>query len=266
MGLPASDTPTGPHHNNPHAEYHRQAATHFGATAPNQPGFAHADPDRAYYTAPPQPAWPPPPPAGASAGAAPPQNTPFTGDAIAQWLAAPGHLKLVAGVAGGFVALMLFLTGGPGVKIPALLLAIAVWALCFRQGYHEKAGLRAQTPVAADQAIRIAVDAANSLRGPLSSVEFTGSTADRANFTVRGSTWKPLEFHVTLRPDPSGWTFVSTHLDRWTWRRNRVNFIPVPLTKRMDGYGLYKSFGDRLLKALQQHHQSTNGAFKTRPQ
>jgi hypothetical protein len=107
---------------------------------------------------------------------------------------------------------------------------------------------------------------ANSLRGPLSSIEFNGSTADRADFTARGATWKPLRFHVTLRPDPSGWTFVSTHLDKWTWRRTRVYFIPVPGSKRMDGYGLYKSFGDRLLKALQQRDQSTNGAFKTRPQ
>jgi hypothetical protein len=38
------------------------------------------------------------------------------------------------------------------------------------------------------------------------------------------------------------------------------------LTKRIDGYGLYKSFGDQLLKELQQRDQSTTGAFNKRPQ
>ncbi|MCV7242387.1 hypothetical protein H7J83_06450 [Mycobacterium mantenii] len=189
----------------------------------------------------------------------------MSAEKVTQWLAAPGRLKLVAGAVGGFIALILFLSGGSGAKIAALVLVIAVWAICFRHGYHEKAGLHAQTQLPADEAIRTAVDVANTLRGPLSSVQFNGSTPDRADFTVRGSTWKPLNFHVALRPDPSGWIFLSTHLDSWTWRRQRVYFIPVPLTKSMDGYGLYKAFGGRLLAELQRRAPSTSGTFHTRP-
>jgi hypothetical protein len=270
------DTVIGPHQADPHAEYHRQAAAHFGRPTHPQPGdtqrmardtartqAAENDPQR------PGGGWhgraqsqnQPPAPGGYRDGAAT-----FSGDSVAQWLAAPGNLKLVAAAVGGLIALIVFLTGGSAGKIAALILVIGGWAIFFRHGYHEKAGLQAQTRIPADEATRTAVGVANRLRGPLSSIQFNGSNPGRADFGVRGKTWKPLEFHVALRADPSGWTFVSTHLDSWTWRRERINFIPVPLTKRIDGYGLYKSFGDQLLKELQQRDQSTTGAFNKRPQ
>jgi hypothetical protein len=250
-----------------HAEYHRQAAAHFGqhvdpppdSTCPPPYDAAHAgqsDPTAA-------PRYATRTRYGPSAAQAP---TAPSADKVTQWLAAPGHLKLVAAGAGGFIALVLFISGDSGAKIAALVLVVAIWVLCFRHGYHEKAGLQAQTRITADEATRVAVDVANTLRGPLSSTQFNGSTADRADFTVRGATWKPLNFHVALRSDRSGWTFVSTHLDSWTWRRTRVNFIPVPFTKRMDGYPLYKSFGDRLLTELQRRDPSASGAFHSRPQ
>lgn len=223
----------GSYRADPHAEYHRQAAAHFGQTAQPQRGMA-------------EPA--------------------FSGDKFSQWLAVPANRKkaLVAAI-GGFIALILFLAGGPVLKLVALVVPIAIWAIFFRHGYHETAGLRAQARIPADEAIRLAVDIANGVRGLASSIQVNGSSPGRADFTVRGLTCHPLDFHIALRSDPSGWTFLSTHLDSWTWRRVRVNFIPVPFTKRIDGYGLYKSFGDRLLKELQQRDPSASGAFSKRP-
>lgn len=184
----------------------------------------------------------------------------------AQWHAKPEHLKVVAAGVGGIIALFLFMSGNAGSRIAALIIVAAIWAVCFRQGYHEKAGLRAQTRISADDAARVAADVANTLRGPLSSVQFDGTSSGRADFTVRGATWKPLQYHVTLVSDPAGWTVVSTHLDSWTWNRYRVYFIPVPFTKSMDGYSLYRSFCDRLLTELQQRDGAATGAFNTRPQ
>ncbi len=240
------NTVWGAPHADPHADYHRQAAAHFGRTADPQPNSY-------------------PPPDAAPGYQGPQLPSAVSAEKVTQWLAAPGHLKLVAGAVGGFIALILFISGGAEAKIFALGLVIGVWAVCFRHGYHEKAGLHAQSQLPADEAIRTAIDVANALRRPMSSVQFNGSSTDRADFTVRGSTWKPLTFHVALRRDPSGWIFLSTHLDTWTWRRQRVNFIPVPLTKSMDGYGLYKAFGDRLLTELQRRDPSASGTFHTRP-
>lgn len=220
-------------------------------------GWAGA-PQQPSHLVPPAPLQPP---HNFTPGVAP---SPVSTDRAAQWLAAPGHLKLVAGGIGGLIAVILFLSGGPGGKIAALVVAAAVWVICFRHGYHERAGLQAQTPIPADDAARIAVEVANTLRGPLSRIEVNGSTSDRADFTVRGTTWSPLEFHAIFTSDPSGATLVSTHLDSWTSSRIRINFIPVPFTKSMDGYGLYRSFGDRLLGELQRRDGATNGAFRTK--
>lgn len=259
------NTVWGAPHADPHADYHRQAAIHFGRTTHPEPNSSHPHTGAA-PTQRPHPGAAPgyyaPPRYGSPGTQLPPA---LSGEKVFQWLAAPGRLKLVAGAVGGFIALILFLSGGSDAKIAALVLVIAVWAICFRHGYHEKAGLHAQTRLAADEAIRTAVDIANTLRGPLSSVQFNGSAPERADFTVRGGTWKPLNFHVALKRDLSGWTFLSTHLDSWTWRRQRIYFIPVPLTKSMDGYGLYKAFGDRLLTELQRRDPSTNGTFHARP-
>jgi hypothetical protein len=191
---------------------------------------------------------------------------PLPASQAAQWLAKPEHLKLVAAGTGGIIALFLLLSGNAGSRIAAVVIVMAIWAVCFRQGYHEKAGLRARTRISTDEATRAAADLANILRGPLSSVQFDGFSSGRADFTVRGATWQPLKFHVNLVSDPTGWTFVSTHLDNWTWNRYRVYFIPVPFTKSMDGYSLYRSFCGRLLTELQQRDGAATGAFNTRPQ
>jgi hypothetical protein len=226
--------------------------------SPQQPHFAAAG--YGYFTQQPSSFGP------ARGPAQKPSTATASADGTMQWLSEPGHIKLLIGAVGAFVAAIMLFAGDSGVKVAGLVLGLAVWAVCFRQGYHEKAGLRVQTRVPPEETTRIAVDIANALRGPLSSVDFNGSSAGRADFTVRGVTWAPLAFHVALATDPSGWIFMSTHIDKWTWRRVRWNFIPVPFTKRMDGYGLYRSFGDRLLKTLQQRDPGTTGQFHKRPQ
>jgi hypothetical protein len=204
-------------------------------------------------------------PAAAPGSGTPAAGTPVSADQALQWLSSPQHLKLVIGAVGLFIGVIVFFAADdPVAKLVGVGIAVAAWAVCFRHGYHEKAGLQIQTRIDPDEVTRIATDLAAGLQGPLSSVQFNGSTAERLDFTVRGVTWDPLVFHMSLRRDPSGWTFLSTHLDKWTWRRQRWNVIPVPFTKRMDGYGLYKSFGDRVLKALQERDPVLTGAFHRR--
>jgi hypothetical protein len=204
-------------------------------------------------------------PSYAYGGPAAAPGTTVSADKAVQWLSSPQHLKLVIGAVGLFIAVIVFFAADdPVAKLIGVGIGVAVWVGCFRHGYHEKAGLQIQTRIDVDEVTRIATDLAAGLHGPMSSVRFDGSTADRLNFTVSGVTWKPLEFHVSLRRDPAGWTFLTTHLDTWTWRRQRWNFIPVPFTKRMDGYGLYKSFGDRVLNALRERDPVLTGAFHNR--
>jgi len=189
----------------------------------------------------------------------------MSADTAVQWLSSPQHLKLVIGAVGLFVAMIVFFAADdPAAKLIGLGIAAAAWVLCFRHGYHEKAGLQVQTRIESSEVARVVTELAAGLQGPLSSVHFNGSTPERLNFTIKGVTWDPLEFHMSLRRDPAGWTFVTTHLDKWTWRRQRVNFIPVPFTKRMDGYGLYKSYGDRVLIALRERDPLSSGAFHKR--
>jgi hypothetical protein len=225
------------------------AATHLSAPAP--------------YVAPqPTPAAPsngPAVPVAAAPGA------PASTDAAVQWLSSPQHLKAVIGAVGLFVAVIVFFAADdPVAKLIGVGIAVAAWVLCFRHGYHEKAGLQLQTRIDADEVIRVATDLAAGLQGPMSNLRFNGSAPDRLDFTVTGVTWEPLTFHMSLLRDPAGWTFVTTHLDTWTWRRQRWNFIPVPFTKRMDGYGLYKTFGDRVLGALRERDPVSTGTFHKR--
>lgn len=183
---------------------------------------------------------------------------------MARWLT-PESMRLVIGGALCVVLLILLLAHGTGAKLAGLIVAVGALAV-FRQGYHEKAGLQAQTRLPADEATRVAVDVANSRSGPLARIQFNGSTTGRADFTIVGATGKPLHFHMSAVADPIRYTLVSTRLDKWTWRRNRIYLIPVPLTKRIDGYGVYKSFGQQLLKELQRRDQTTTGAFNNRPE
>jgi hypothetical protein len=196
--------------------------------------------------------------------AAPPAPTPGTNPAT-EWLAQPGRLKLVAGVLGALTAMALMIAGDQGTKVAGIVLALAVWVICFRQGYHENAALQLRTRLPHDELTRVATDVASALRGPMSSIQFNGTSVGRLDFTVKGLTWKPLDFHVELKSDASGWTQLSTHIDQFTWHRYRVYFIPVPFTKGMDGYGLYKSFGDRLLAVLRDRDPNTTGEFNKRP-
>jgi hypothetical protein len=212
-----------------------------------------------------QPARPAPPARTVSPYTAqPPTPTAGTNPAT-EWLSEPGHLKLVAGGIGFLIAIALMIAGDQGTKVAGIVVAVAVWVVCFRQGYHEKAALQLQTRLTHDELTQIATDVANALRGPMSSIHFNGSTVGRLDFAVKGLTWKPLDFHVEIKPDASGWTFLSTHIDQFTWHRYRVYFIPVPFTKGMDGYGLYKSFGDRLLSTLRERDPTTTGEFNKRP-
>ncbi len=184
---------------------------------------------------------------------------------MAQWLSDPAHVKLAAGAVGAVIGAIMLLAGDQGVKVAGLVILVAVWATCFRQGYHENATLRVQTRLPADELIRLAPDLASALRGPMSSVEFHGTTGHRLDFTIKGVTWSPLHFHVAVTPDPSGWTFLATEIDSFTWHRYRVYFIPVPFSKSIQGWGLYRSFGDRLLTAVKERDPGAIGEFHKRP-
>ncbi|WP_026357292.1 hypothetical protein [Mycobacterium sp. 141] len=184
---------------------------------------------------------------------------------VAQWLADPAHVKLAIGAVAVVIGAITLLAGDPGVKLAGLVILVIAWLTCFRQGYHENATLRVQTRLPADELIHLAPDLARTLRGPMSSIEFNGTAGYRLDFTVKGVTWSPLDFHVAVTPDPSGWTFLATEIDSFTWHRYRVYFLPVPFSKSIQGWGLYKSFGDRLLTAVRERDPSAIGEFHKRP-
>lgn len=181
-----------------------------------------------------------------------------------QWLSNPKNVKTLAGGIGIVIGLLVVLSGGQQAKLLGLLVIAASWAIFLRHGYHKKAGLRLQTRIQATEAAQIITDLATTGQGATSSVQLTGSQNGQLHFTAHTRP-NPLTFRVTLRQDATGSTFISTHLLKWTWRQTRSYLIPVPFTKRIDGYGTYKSFTNSALHALRQHDPALTGGFQDNP-
>jgi hypothetical protein len=207
-------------------------------------------------------------PAPSPVGGAPhhgPAAAPMSGDQVAAWFSKPANLKLVAGAIGGLVVLLMLVNGSPGVKAAAVLVGFGVWVVCFRQGYHQHAGLRLHTQLSSDEVCSLATTVAANLKGPLSSVAVNGTSQGRLHLIVRGMTWRPLDFHVGIATGPAGWTAVSSRIDHFTWSRYRIYLIPVPFTKGIQGYGLYKTYGDRLITALRERDPAVTGQYHNNP-
>lgn len=231
--------------------------------APSQPTPMPVYPPTATNHQPAPNAAPTPAPWAYPGQPTPAPGTPGFGGDASDWLSKPQNIKLLIGWGGFAVGALILLMGDADTALIGVAVMVVAWAVGIRNGYHEKAGLRLQTRLDADQTTRLVTDLAATQQGPFSSVQFTGSEPGRLNFTARGG-GDPLTFRFELRPDPAGWTFVSTHLIDWTWRRTRWNFIPVPFTKSMDSYGLYKSFSTRVHEALKQHDPLVVGQFHSK--
>lgn len=237
----------------------------YGAapTAPSHPASAPVYPPTATNPQPTTNTAPAPAPWAYPGQPAPAPGGPGLGGGASDWLSKPQNIKLLLGWGGFAIGALILLMGDSDTALIGVAVMVVAWVVGIRNGYHEKAGLRLQTRLDADQTTRIVTDMAAKQQGPFSSVQFTGSEPGRLNFTARGG-GDPLTFRFELRPDPAGWTFVSTHLVDWTWRRTRWNFIPVPFTKSMDSYGLYKSFCTRIHEALKQHDPLLVGQFHSK--
>lgn len=181
-----------------------------------------------------------------------------------QLLLNPHNVKTLAGGIGILVGSLIVVAGGQQAKVFGLLMIAACWAIFLRHGYHESAGLRLQTRIPAAEAAQIITDLASTEQSAASNVQLTGSQPGQLHFTAY-TLPNPLSFRVTLHPDGAGSTSVSTHLVKWTWRQSRSYFIPVPFTKRIDGYGAYKSFATRALDALKRCDPALTGGFQNNP-
>lgn len=163
----------------------------------------------------------------------------------AQWFADPKNRKTAIGIGGIVLGALLFLAGSTPTNIVGLAIAVLAWAVCLRVAHTEKASFRIRTRLDREEVAGIAAELVGELRSPLSSVTLEQAALDELTFLVKGTTWRPLEFHATLSTDPDGNTCVATHLDSWTRNKTSVWFIPVPFSKTIDGFRLYKSFGER---------------------
>ena len=182
----------------------------------------------------------------------------------ARWFSDPKNRKTAIGIGGIVLGALLFLAGSNSTKVVGLGIAVLAWAVCLRVAHTEKASFRIRTRLDREEVAGIAAELVGELRSPLSSVTLEQASLDELTFLVKGTTWRPLEFHATLSTDPDGNTRVATHLDSWTRNKTSVWFIPVPFSKTIDGFRLYKSFGERWAARIEHYDPTATVEYLTR--
>jgi hypothetical protein len=193
-------------------------------------------------------------------------RTPGASDSpVAQRLSKPLDPKTLAGGIGIALGVLLVLTGDTSLRILGLLVAAGAGLVFLRHGYHVKAGIRAQTSLDVSEIKKIITDVASRMRTPSTSIQVLEDGDGQLRLEAQGRGWKPLTFRIALQREAGQPTRVTSHLVHWTWRQSRSYMIPVPFTKRIDGFGLYKTFVEHVLDALRQRDPALSGAFEINP-
>ncbi|MCG7592744.1 hypothetical protein [Mycobacterium sp. PSTR-4-N] len=184
---------------------------------------------------------------------------------VVAWLVDPANRKTV--IAGGALVLagLVILAGSGVTRLAGVVAAVAIWAAFFRVAHTEKGTFRMWTRLDAEEIAGLAAEECMNLSGPLSKVVLPDGSIDRLNFVVTGAMSSPLEFHADMVRHTDGRTCVTTSIDTWTRNRMTVWFIPVPFSKTIDGFGLYKKFGDRWIERLQQYDADATGEYLKNP-
>lgn len=195
----------------------------------------------------------------------PQQPAAFAQNPFVERLLDPKNRKKVIGSAAIGIGLLLLLAGEAPVKIVGFTLVVVAWLACFRVAPSETATFRIQTRLEREEVAGLANEVAETLKGPLSSVALQSASLGQLDLLVKGTTWRPLEFHASMATAPDGSVLVSTELDSWTRNRSTVYFIPVPFSKTIDGFTLYKRFGDRWIEAIQRYDPAATGEYLRKP-
>ena len=169
---------------------------------------------------------------------------------VVRWLVDPKNRKAVLGGGGLAVAVLLIISGSGLVALLGVVLAITIWATLFRLVPSDTASFRIRTHLDEEEIAGLAAEVAADLSGPFSRVILQSGTVDRLEMVITGAMSEPLEFYVHMVSRNDGTITVSTEIETWTKNRFTVWFIPVPFVNTIDGFRLYKRFGDRWSSAI----------------
>ena len=180
---------------------------------------------------------------------------------VVEWLVNPDNRKMVIG-GGALVVAGLFILAGSGVpRLIGVVVAVAIWVAFFRVAHTENGTFRMWTRLDAEEIAGLAAEECMNLSGPLSKVVLSEGSIERLDFVVTGAMSSPLEFHADLVRHNDGRTCITTSIDTWTRNRMTVWFIPVPFSKTIDGFRLYKRFGDHWTERIQHYDANASGDY-----
>ncbi|MEW5808606.1 MAG: hypothetical protein AB1925_04055 [Actinomycetota bacterium] len=181
------------------------------------------------------------------------------------WLMDPANRKTVIGGGALVLAGLVILSGSGVTQLVGVIMAVAVWAIFFRVAHTENGTFRIWTRLDAEEIAGLAAEEGMNLSGPLSKVALQEGSVERLDFVVTGTMSAPLEFHADMIRHTDGRTCVTTSIDTWTRNRVTVWFIPVPFSRTIDGFRLYKKFGDRWIERVHQYDRDATGEYLKNP-
>ncbi len=183
----------------------------------------------------------------------------------AVWLMDPKNRKTALGGGALVLATLLILAGDSGVKLIGVVLAAGAWVVFFRVAPSDTATFRIRTRLEREEVAGLAAEQAANLKGPLSRVILKAGTHDRLDFAVTGTLSRPLEFHADMWAEADGTVSVSATIDTWTRNRITVWFIPIPFSSTIDGFGLYKKFGDSWTADIRRYDPTATVEYLRKP-